>query len=151
MTDAELLAAYRATTWTVAAGGAAAPLRLGEPAPLPAPLLPAGIVTAYNPASEPRPEAENRAAQERLRDALLRAGARLAPTVAGGTGPDADQWAEPGFLASGIGRDALVEVAGRFGQNAIVWIDRAGAATLVATRAGFCGATPGDPLSSPEA
>lgn len=149
MTDARLLSAYRATTWTVAVGGETVPLRLDQPVLLPAPLLPAGIVTAYNPASAPTPEPENRSAQERLRAELLAAGARLAPALAGGTGPDAGRWVEPGFLVSGLGRARLVEIAGRYGQNAIVWIDGA-SASLLASRPGFCGAAVGDPLPSPD-
>lgn len=146
MTDADLLAAYRATTWTVPAGEAPIFIRLNAPASLPAPLLPAGIVTAYNPASSRRSEEENRAAQARLRDAIAAAGGTALSCVGGGTGQDAHLWTEPCFLVSGVTRERLVEIAGEFGQNAIVWIASDGTPSLLATRRGFHGSDPGDPL-----
>lgn len=149
MTDAHLLAAYRATRWTVWIPGRTLTLRIDEVFPAPPELLPAGVVTAYNPASEPRAQAVNRAAHARLERALAERGASLAPTLAGGTGPEAGRWDEPGFLVSGIARDLLVAVAGRFGQNAIVWLDEDGLPRLVSTRDGFCGTPPGDLLPDP--
>ena len=146
MTDAQLLAAYRSSVWTVAAGEPPAAVRLDRPAPLDPALLPAGLVTAYNPASVRRPDAVNRADQARLRDDLLAAGGSLVPGVAGGTGAHVGMWTEPCYLVSELPRDRLVELAGRYGQNAIVWIEPGGTPTLVATRAGFCGARPGDTL-----
>lgn len=145
MRDRELLAAYRATTWRVWTPEGVHTLRL-DGGPSPFPLRPAGIVTAYNPASTLRPREENERANERLREEIEAAGGTAHPATAGGTGPDAELWTEPGFAVTGMPREALASLAGRFGQNAIVWIDPAGAPSLRVTRAGFCGLSPGDPL-----
>lgn len=146
-TDEELLAAYRATVWTIDTPGGALRVGLGRPAPPASRLLPAGIVTAYNPLSILRPEPENRAADERLRADLVRRGASVVRVVAGGTGPDADRWAEPGFAVTGIPLPEVVALAAELRQNAIAWIDEHGALSLVATRAGFCGREAGETLA----
>jgi hypothetical protein len=43
-------------------------------------------------------------------------------------------------------RPLLVELGLVFGQNAVVWIDATGAASLVNTRAGFAGMRPGQKI-----
>lgn len=147
MSDLDLLAAYRATIWTVELPGGLAQLRLDESAPLhPRPL---GIITAYNPASAPCLGEENRAANEELRRELERAGALLYCAVAHGTGEEAEKWTESGFAAVGVELPLLVALGERFGQNAIVWVDDAGQPALVVTRAGFCGASVGEILPTP--
>ncbi len=147
MNDLDLLAAYRATSWTVELPGGQARLRLDESAPLhPRPL---GIITAYNPASVPRSDKDNRAANEELRRELERAGAAVYPALAHGTGEEAQEWTEPGFAAVGAELPLLVTLGERFGQNAIVWVDEAGEPALVVTRAGFCGARVGEILPTP--
>jgi hypothetical protein len=144
MNDLDLLAAYRATTWTLELPGGLAQLRLDTAASLhPRPL---GIITAYNPASAPCPREANRAAHEELRRELERAGALLYCAVAHGTGEEAERWTEPGFAVAGVELPLLVALGERFGQNAIVWVDEAGEPALVVTRAGFCGAEVGEIL-----
>lgn len=146
-TDEELLAAYRATVWTVYARGGALRVGLERPAPPASGLLPAAILTAYNPLSVLRPDPENRAADERLRAELARRGASAARAVAGGTGPDADRWTEPGFAVTGLPLAEVVALAAELGQNAIAWIDESGTISLVATRAGFCGRAVGETIA----
>jgi hypothetical protein len=121
-------------------------VRPGDPAP--AQLHPAGIVTAFNPASRPlSPDANFRA------DAALRA--RLAAlaltphrTLARGTGDHAAAWDEPGWCLTGDVRDVIVSLGADFGQNAVVWIAPAGEVTIVCTRDGFCGAKVGEALTT---
>ena len=140
MSDADLLRAYRETSWTVALPPGAVRVRIGEPAP--DALVGAGIVTAYNPRSEPRFGSENFAANLALRRELERRGARLYPSAAG-----EGKWEEPGFAAVGLTRDGLVKIGARFEQNAIVWIDAAGVPVLVAARSGFCGYGTGESIA----
>jgi hypothetical protein len=142
VSDAALLSAYRATAWTVEAPGGALEVRPGHAAP--APLRPAGIVTAYNPASEPRAAEENRRADARLHARIAAAGVRAWRTLARGADDPAGAWDEPGWCFPGDVRDLAVSLAAEFGQNAIVWIAEDGAVTLVATREGFCRAAVGD-------
>lgn len=144
MDDPELLHAYRTTTWTVHLSSGTVHVRPNNAVPLQLP-RPLAIITAYNPASEIRSKAENEAANRRLSLALQHAGARCFPAVAGGTGPEADRWTEPGFAVAGLLRAQVVALGEQFGQNAIVWIDAPGAELLV-TRPGFCGCEPGTVL-----
>lgn len=144
--DRALLAAYRATRWEVRLEEQTLELRVGRPAPLPPALRPAAVLTAWNPASELRSPARNRAAQRRLRAELDGLGLALLPARARGTGPDADLWDEPGFLACAAPLAAVTDLAGRYGQNAILWIGDRGVPELRASRPGFCGRRPGDPL-----
>lgn len=141
--DARLLAAYRSTTWTVE--GSPLRIRIGRPAAGPL-SLPCAIVTAYNPRSELATAAENAAADRRLRLRLERAGTPFARTLARARPAAASEWDEPGYLACGVTLPDAAELARSFGQNAIVWIGSDAVPTLIATRAGFCGAEVGAPL-----
>lgn len=145
MSDAALLRAYRATMWTVYLPGEPVRLHLGArvPAALPRPLA---ILTAWNPASHLRSAQENQRANRRLRQVLRGAGVRCFATLAGGTGPAAHHWTEPGFAAAGLPRGRVVALGEQFGQNAVVWIGATGGAELIVTRPGFCGAVPGTVL-----
>lgn len=158
MSDTELAAAYRATEWTLTLPDARQlRLRLPPAAPPPDPALRGvAIITAYNPASDPQTSAAaNRAADVRLRARLsaplTRAPHRLRvfPALASGNGADAARWDEPGYAVAGIDRCDAVALGAEFGQNAIVWIDAAGAASLVVTRDGFCGRQSGETLHPP--
>ncbi|HYH81598.1 MAG TPA: DUF3293 domain-containing protein [Longimicrobium sp.] len=144
MSDPELLALYRSTTWSVDAPGGRLPVRPGGAAP-PA-LRPSAIVTAFNPASRRFSPEANRRADDALRARI--AALRLAswPTLAHGTGSDAASaaaWDEPGWCLPGDTREIAVALGRDFGQNAIVWIDAEGAVTMVCSREGFCGARVG--------
>ncbi|HEX2093294.1 MAG TPA: DUF3293 domain-containing protein [Longimicrobiaceae bacterium] len=142
--DSGLLRAYFATTWTVHSPGGTLVLRLTDAVPPGSPLRPGGVVTAYNPASLLRAPEENREANRTLEAEIRSAGAAFWPAVAGGTGPDAARWMEPGFFLPGPVRPLLVELGVRSGQNAVVWVDPGGTPRLVVTRPGFCGREPGE-------
>ena len=79
------------------------------------------FITAWNPQSVVRSEAENRASQKRLESELTAIGVRLVA----GTGADpAGVWpGEPSVLAVGISRSEAERVGRKFGQRAIVWRD----------------------------
>ncbi|HEX8906302.1 MAG TPA: DUF3293 domain-containing protein [Longimicrobiaceae bacterium] len=136
MSDQELLQAYLATAWTVEGPDGALEVRPGQIAP--APLRPAGIVTAYNPRSEQRAAEENRRADAALRARISALGAEPWRTLARGAGDHAGAWDEPGWCLRGNVRDTVVRLGAELGQNAIVWINRDGAVTIVSTRDGFC-------------
>jgi hypothetical protein len=142
-TDAELVEAYRHTVWTVEMPAGTLDVRLERPS-ADAQLRPAGIVTAYNPASIARTPAENEAADQELMRHVRSLGVPFRRTMAHGTGTDA--WEEPGFLLLGDVRPLVVELGLVFGQNAVVWVDATGAASLVCTRAGFAGRLPGQKI-----
>jgi hypothetical protein len=140
-----LLAAYGRTRWLITLHERRVSLSVGDPFPV-REILPAAIITACNPASRLLPEHVNRAANERLHRVLREAGASMLPALARGTGEDAGQWDEPGYLISGIPLAEAVSIAASFGQNAIVWVDLRAIPVLVATRPGFFGASAGDLL-----
>jgi hypothetical protein len=143
VSDAELLSAYRATTWRVETPGGALTLRLGDTVEA----LPAtAIITAYNPASEKQSDEENVAANAKLLRDLERAGGTWLHAVGHDTEPGAAEWTEPGFAVSGLDLAHAVALGERYGQNAIVWIDERGNSALVVTRSGFCGCDVGQRL-----
>jgi hypothetical protein len=144
VSDAELLDAYRGTTWTVEMAAGTLDVRLDTLAD--PQLRPSGIVTAYNPASIARTPAENHAADQELLRHVRSLGVQFRRAVATGSAPGAEEWEEPGFLLLGDVRPLLVELGLVFGQNAVVWIDATGAASLVNTRAGFAGMRPGQKI-----
>ena len=76
-------------------------------------------LTACNPASVLQSNDENAAAQRSLKQRLERNGDRWLD----GFGADpCGRWpAEPGVLALGLDRDAAIEMARDFGQNALLW------------------------------
>ncbi|HST59721.1 MAG TPA: DUF3293 domain-containing protein [Longimicrobium sp.] len=145
LSDAELLEAYRHSLWTVEMPAGTLDVRLQGRAADPQ-LRPAGIVTAYNPASIARTPDENRAADQELMRHVRSLGVPFRRTLAQGTGSGAEQWEEPGFLLLGDVRPLVVELGLVFGQNAVIWIDATGAASLVCTRAGFAGRLPGQKI-----
>lgn len=146
MSDAELLDAYRQTVWTVEMPAGTLDVRLQGGAAADAQLRPAGVVTAYNPASIARTPDENRTSDLDLMRHVRSLGVPFRRTLAQGTGPGAEQWEEPGFLLLGDVRPLVVELGLVFGQNAVIWIDATGAASLVCTRAGFAGRLPGQKI-----
>lgn len=146
MSEAELLDAYRQTVWTVEMPAGTLDVRLQGGDPADPQLRPAGIVTAYNPASIARTPDENRTSDLDLMRHVRSLGVPFRRTMAQGTGPGAEQWEEPGFLLLGDVRPLVVELGLVFGQNAVIWIDATGAASLVCTRAGFAGRLPGQKI-----
>ncbi|MEQ8710237.1 MAG: DUF3293 domain-containing protein [Rhodospirillales bacterium] len=80
----------------------------------------AAFVTAWNPYSEPRTEAENIRAQDQLMREVHDAGYSHVP----GEGRDpSGLWpGEASLLISGISRPEAEALGQRYGQNAIVWV-----------------------------
>ena len=144
MSDSELLQAYLDTVWTIQGPDGGIEVRPGHSAPRA--LRPAGIVTAWNPASRQLPEGENRRADAGLRARIAAMGMEAWPTLALGTGGDGS-WDEPGWCIPGPSARAMsIALGAEFGQNAIVWIDVDGGVAIVCTRDGFCGARVGEVL-----
>lgn len=128
-------AAYRATTYRVAAPEGPIDLRVGaRSAPLAALLQARGAscwayLAAVNPASQPLPPADNAVRHAALQAVLEQGGY---PILAGEAIADAGDWpVEPGFLACGLGHDEAAALARRFGQNAFLWGEGDGPVTLV--------------------
>jgi hypothetical protein len=85
----------------------------------------AAFLTAYNPYSQMRSEAENQAAHEKLLAELAQAGIE---TIDGlGTDPHDDWDAEPSVLALGLSRSRAEQLADQYSQNAFLWIANASA------------------------
>lgn len=137
--DQAVLAAYRATRWTVDTPFGPVLLRPGRPVQGDALRRPAAVVTAYNPASELRSRDENRKGDAALETALRASGAEYYRSLAHGSGPNAEEWDEPGFAIAAVSLEHAVALAEAFGQNAILWIPIAGVPQLVSTRSGFAG------------
>jgi len=118
----ELVAAYRAARYEVAAGfdlaistpsAALAAWHTGHGVSCSA------LITACNPASQPHSQQQNQNATRKLETALLRRKLAFSPTLA--LDSEGNWPAEPGFLIAGLAREAAMALGRRFGQNAIVW------------------------------
>ncbi|HEU4774686.1 MAG TPA: DUF3293 domain-containing protein [Lysobacter sp.] len=116
----ELAAAYAAARYAVVLDGDTLLLQVGRPATDLEAYWPAEryvFITAWNPASEPRSDTANAAA-----DALLLAQIdhyRAARLPAWAESPDG-QWREPGWLLADIDGDTSDRLAIEFGQAAIL-------------------------------
>ena len=89
----------------------------------------AAFITAWNPGSRPRPEAENSAAAEALEGLVDAAGY---PRYRGeGRDPEGRSPPEPSLLVLGIYRDNAEALGRLFGQSAIVLVERGRAPELV--------------------
>ncbi len=131
--NADLIAAYHGTAYKVGEGPGPLVLRIGQPcAELLArsPKFMGGcFITAYNPYSQPTPEADNRKAQRQLQALLLDRGAKLIEGL--GQSLDGSWPAEPSFFVEGLSREAGQELAQQFRQNAFVWVGQEGVPQLV--------------------
>ena len=141
----KLDALYRATTYRVyVSGERSIDLSIGERSAALDALLeerragPWAFMTAWNPGSEPLPEAENARRQADLL-ALLRH--RGFESLAGSGVPAGADWeAEESVLVLDLERDDAIAIAREFGQVAIVCGVRGGAAELV-----YCNPAPLSP------
>ena len=108
-------------------------LKIGEPSPRLDAMLEqipsAAFVTACNPGSEPRSDAQNRAAMEALEGLVRAAGCPHHPGE--GRDPDGKWPAEPSLLVVGIYRENAEALGRLFGQNAIVFIVKGEAPRLI--------------------
>ena len=117
---AELAAAYATADYVVVLDGEPMPLRVGEPATDLEAYVPASryaFITAWNPASQPRSDSANEAADSLLVAQLDAVGAPRHPAWAQGP---SGEWREPGWLVAGIGEDDLVRLATEFGQAGVL-------------------------------
>ena len=103
-------------------------LRIGEPSPRLDALLEAegarvaAYLTAANPRSEPRTDAQNRSAGATLDELLASAGY---PRYAGeARDPENERAAEASVLVIGIYRANAATLGRLFGQNAIVFVEK---------------------------
>ena len=90
------------------------------------------FITAWNPGSEPTSQPENEAAMRRLEAELS---ARNLRWLRGeGVDPTGDWPGERSLLVLGLDEAAARELAGRFGQNAVVCSDATAVPRLVICR-----------------
>jgi hypothetical protein len=135
----DLVAAYRGTRYAVLApdGGTLAEARVGEHVPDVDAVLDAhggrsGVfITAWNPRSEPASDEDNAAAHARLAAGLAERGVVALPHA--GFGEDPAWRAEHGFFAIDLPEADAVGLAVEHVQNAVVVVERGGAARLVLT------------------
>jgi hypothetical protein len=135
MLDQALIAAYRATDYVLfVAEGQEITLNIGRPnAAFDRALEQRGVstavvVTAYNPRSVVLPESENRARHAALTALLDRRG--LGYALGEGRDPTGEWKAELECVVFGIPLETGLEIARRFEQNAIVFVQRGGAPEL---------------------
>jgi hypothetical protein len=83
----------------------------------------AAVLTAYNPYSESKSQAENALAQQQLLQALAKQG--IATLSALGSDPNGAWEPEPSVLALGISLQQAEVLADQYGQNAFVWVNNA--------------------------
>ncbi len=118
----DLAAAYAAARYGVRADAGTFALQVGHPAPELEACWPArsyAFITAWNPASDPRPDEANHAADLLLTAQLDALGVERMPAWA--ESPDG-RWHEPGWLLAQIDDVAVNELGATFGQIAIlVW------------------------------
>lgn len=126
--DSSLIEAYEATTyegrdpetdrrWQV---------RIGARGPF---CGPAAYVTSDNPGSRPLSPAENKRRRRRLKAELLQ---QFSEVYRGRSIADDGKWpVERGFWIRPVDRNRAVDIAQRWDQNAIVFVDAKGAAELV--------------------
>ncbi|MDI9239615.1 DUF3293 domain-containing protein [Lysobacter sp. LF1] len=117
---AELATAYAAADYVVVLDGDSLPLRVGLPATdleAYAPAARYAFITAWNPASQPRSDSANEAADALLVAQLDAIGAVRHPAWA--QDPDGG-WREPGWLVVGLGEDDLLRLGLEFGQAGVL-------------------------------
>lgn len=119
----DLAQAYEQTLFDISTPECVVTLRVGEDQPVDAQRLRGrrlAVVTAYNPGVSRPGEAANRAANERLREAIEAAGRSYWPAV--GRSPSGDH-AEPSFAVLDISADQARELGARFDQACIFYWD----------------------------
>ena len=89
----------------------------------------AAVVTAWNPRSEPRPDAENQTAQARLISDIEQLALRHQPGH--GAGPTGSWPPEPSRLVLGIDPISARSLGRKYRQNGIVWAGADAVPTLV--------------------
>jgi hypothetical protein len=100
----------------------------------------AAVLTAYNPYSESKSEAENALAQQQLLQDLAKQG--IATLSALGSDPNGAWEPEPNVLALGISLQQAEVLADQYGQNAFVWVNNADGFVSLRLRYGIGVASP---------
>jgi hypothetical protein len=116
----ELANAYAAAEYVVVLDGDSLPLRVGEPAldlEAYAPASRYAFITAWNPASQPRSDSANEAADALLVTQLDEL--RATRHAAWAQDPDG-RWREPGWLVADLDVDAVLRLALEFGQAGVL-------------------------------
>ena len=117
---AELACAYAAAVYVVVLDGDSIPLRVGEAAidlEAYAPASRYAFITAWNPASQPRSDTANEAADALLVAQLDALGA--ARHAAWAQGP-AGRWRGPGWVVADLDESMLLRLAQEFGQAGVL-------------------------------
>ena len=133
--SAGLREAYRAAHYSVELEGQPHPLRVGQSSDAVGALLRslgsegAAFITAHNPASLQLGPVHNTMADRALRGDLKHAGAHVIKGLGGDPG---GKWPlETSYLVTGLSRVDAEELARRYGQYAMLWIEADGAVSLV--------------------
>ena len=114
---AGLVHAYLAAEYRWECDGEWLDLRIGAPAPAVRARYPAartaGLLSAWNPHSVERPDAENRAEDERLQADLVASGCAFRPAFSSAANRS---WREPSWLVIDMAVGAFDALSRRFGQ-----------------------------------
>lgn len=114
---AALVHAYLAAEYRWECDGDWLDLRIGAPAPAVRARYPAartaGLLSAWNPHSVERPDAENRAEDERLQADLVASGCTFRPAFSSAANRS---WREPSWLVIDMAVGAFDALSRRFGQ-----------------------------------
>jgi Protein of unknown function (DUF3293) len=130
-----LLESYRNARYELHLSSGTVALSVDRPCPelgdllLSAGVSGAALLTAYNPSSVERTDAENLVAQEKLKLRLLRGGYRLTPATA--IDPAGAWPPEPGFLVMGISFAEAMAAARDFQQLAFLWCNASAVPLLI--------------------
>lgn len=140
-----LLAAYRRTRWRgELASGSTFEIGIGDRAAgdhlldlLGSPR--AGILTAWNPGSQRFSLEENQRRNDGLSARLHELGLSAVSCIG-----SAGDHGEDSLLVPGLTHAEAVTLGEAWGQNCVVWWDRASSPALLVTRVGFAGRNPGE-------
>lgn len=114
---ADLVHAYLAAEYRWERDGEWLDLRIGAPAPAVSGRYPAaraaGLLSAWNPHSVARSDAENRAEDERLQADLVASGCAFRPAFSSSSNRS---WREPSWLVIDMAMGAFDALSRRFGQ-----------------------------------
>lgn len=117
-----LAVAYLQAVYRWARDGQWHDIRIGLPVPALELLHPEvasfGLLSAWNPYSQPREEARNRLADQALDAELAARGLTRIPAFSSATNRS---WREPGWVIFDIGTDELDGLSRRFGQLGALW------------------------------
>jgi hypothetical protein len=123
----QLVRAYREARYSINHNSSVIVLRIGEVNSALVQLMrdrqvsTAAVLTAYNPYSESKSQAENALAQQQLLQALAKQG--IATLSALGSDPNGAWEPETNVLALGISLQQAEVLADQYGQNAFVWVN----------------------------